>query len=113
MDLLNYDFAKGAEAKATDSALLNEAKAQGFYKSYCRWDNLANQLMLGGGSISLKPDLRSKQRVAFIAYIGTHMSSFTADHADKVAVCAMLLKEFSVHPADISSAGIPNFTQGK
>lgn len=113
MNLLDYSFNTGAIAKSTDSTLLAEAKAQGFYKSYCKWDNLANQIMLGGGSINLKHDLSKKQRVSFIAYLSAYLTSFTADHAEKVAVCAMLLKAFTIHPLDIARASIPTLSEGE
>ena len=113
MNLLEYSFITGAGAKQTDPVLLNEAKEQGFYKSYCKWDNLANQIMLGGGAINLKHDLRQDQRMSFIAYLSAYLTSFTADHAEKVAVCAMLLKAFTVHPLDIASENIPTLTESK
>ena len=100
MDLVTYNYPTGVLAKITDEELLDEAKKRGFYKSYCRWDDLANKFMLGEGRIAFKNSLPRAKHLVFIGFLSDYLTSFTAEHTDKVAISAMLLSEVAIHPND-------------
>lgn len=100
MNLVTYNYPTGVHAKITDEDLLDEAKKRGFYKSYCKWDHLANQFMLGGGRIAFKDSIPRNRHLVFIGFLSAYLTSFTAEHADKVAICAMLLQELTDQDAN-------------
>lgn len=98
MDLSDYKYPTGVHAKITDENLLEEAKKRGFYKSYCKWDDFANQFLLGNGRIAFKDAVPRTKQLVVMGFISDYLTSFTAEHAEKVAICAMVFSEFGIHP---------------
>lgn len=98
MNLSDYSYPTGVHAKITDENLLEEAKKRGFYKSYCKWDDFANKCLLGRGHILFKDAVPRTKQLFITGFITDYLTSFTAEHAEKVAICAMVFSEFCIHP---------------
>ena len=100
MNIKNYDFPPVGFVMKTDSALLNEAKARGFYDGSCKWCQFFSELFFNGGSIIYRQDVPQDVTSKIMTYLKAFMSSFEPKHEEKAAISALLLSEIAIHPDD-------------
>jgi len=96
MNLLDYKYDMRLEQR-TDLKLLKVAEDRGFKDEHGpqgRWITLFSTLFVSGGALKFNEDVPEEKRDKILNYLKQHMRSTKAKHADKTAVCAMLLSVF-------------------
>ena len=78
----------------TDEFLLELAKERGFYNGYGPYNELFAKLFYSGGTLNFKDGVYGKEfKNNATRYLKSLMISFTPQHEDKEAVCALILSE--------------------
>lgn len=99
LDLKTYEFPVVKPADEvfptwrTDVALLEEAKARGFYLGHTLYNDLFSKLFYDGGKVKFKENLDEEFLNRAWPYCRSFMGSWEPSHEDKEAVCALLMSE--------------------
>lgn len=98
MNLKNYVFGGISIAMPVDKALLNEAKARGFYCNGSDWESYFSDLFFSGGSVNFRQDVPEEFAATAFTYLKHFMASFEPKHEEKTAIGALILSEIAVLP---------------
>lgn len=99
MNLQDFKFKEVSQLDMTfstlqpDKALLEEAKARGFYNGKTAYNKLFSTIFFLGGKVVFKNDVPEKFVSRAWPYCKCLMKSFQPKHEEKEAICAMIMSE--------------------